>query len=89
MEYKPVPLQPGEEAEYMLALKQELRGAMRSLPYFVKPAAPKKGISSIQYNDRPGAEIFKGMLAKVYKPIFLPLISASTSLESLFNLCDN
>ncbi|XP_065276577.1 DNA-directed RNA polymerase III subunit RPC7-like isoform X2 [Emys orbicularis] len=42
MEYKPVPLQTGEEVEYMLALKQELRGAMKNLPYYVKPAAPKK-----------------------------------------------
>ncbi|MGH0163860.1 UNVERIFIED_CONTAM: hypothetical protein FKN15_045813 [Acipenser sinensis] len=50
MEYKPVPLQPGEEAEYMLALKQELRGAMRSLPYFVKPAAPKKDVE--RYSDK-------------------------------------
>ncbi|GCC44256.1 hypothetical protein chiPu_0028218, partial [Chiloscyllium punctatum] len=42
LELKAVPLQTGEEAEYMLALKQELRGAMRNLPYYVRPAAPKK-----------------------------------------------
>ncbi|KAL7978376.1 hypothetical protein Chor_014915, partial [Crotalus horridus] len=40
---KPSPLFPsGEEVEYMLALKQELRGAMKNLPYFIKPSAPKK-----------------------------------------------
>ncbi|KAG2462822.1 DNA-directed RNA polymerase III subunit RPC7-like [Polypterus senegalus] len=50
MENKPVPLQSGEEAEYMLALKQELRGAMKSLPYFVKPAAPKKDVE--RYSDK-------------------------------------
>ncbi|MBN3307763.1 DNA-directed RNA polymerase III subunit RPC7-like [Amia ocellicauda] len=50
MEYKPVPLQTGEEAEYMLALKQELRGAMKNLPYFVRPAAPKKDIE--RYSDK-------------------------------------
>ncbi|XP_067878781.1 RNA polymerase III subunit GL b isoform X1 [Heterodontus francisci] len=50
LEFKAVPLQSGEEAEYMLALKQELRGAMRSLPYYVKPAAPKKDIE--RYSDK-------------------------------------
>uniref|UniRef100_A0A670JUH0 Uncharacterized protein n=1 Tax=Podarcis muralis TaxID=64176 RepID=A0A670JUH0_PODMU len=35
VKYKPVPLQTGEEVEYMLALKQELRGAMKNLPYFI------------------------------------------------------
>lgn len=43
LEHKPVPLQTGEEAEYMLALKQEFRGAMKTLPFYVRPAAPKKG----------------------------------------------
>ncbi|XP_041037736.1 RNA polymerase III subunit GL b isoform X2 [Carcharodon carcharias] len=50
LEFKAVPLHAGEEAEYMLALKQELRGAMRSLPYYVKPAAPKKDIE--RYSDK-------------------------------------
>lgn len=38
-----MPLPGGEEGEYMLALKQELRRAMRGLPYFVKPGAPRRG----------------------------------------------
>ncbi|XP_041963779.1 RNA polymerase III subunit GL b isoform X2 [Alosa sapidissima] len=42
MEHKPVPLVVSEEAEYMLALKQEFRGAMKTLPFYIKPAAPKK-----------------------------------------------
>ncbi|XP_069508696.1 DNA-directed RNA polymerase III subunit RPC7-like isoform X2 [Ambystoma mexicanum] len=50
MDYKPVPLLMGEEVEYMLALKQELRGAMKNLPYFVKPAAPKKDVE--RYSDK-------------------------------------
>ncbi|XP_030065979.1 DNA-directed RNA polymerase III subunit RPC7-like [Microcaecilia unicolor] len=50
LEYKPVPLLTGEEVEYMLALKQELRGAMKSLPYYVKPAAPKKDVE--RYSDK-------------------------------------
>lgn len=38
-----MPLPSGEEGEYVLALKQELRGAMRQLPYFIRPAVPKRG----------------------------------------------
>ena len=43
MEHKPVPLATGEEAEYMQALKQEFRGAMKTLPFYIRPAAPKTG----------------------------------------------
>ncbi|KAM6106526.1 DNA-directed RNA polymerase III subunit RPC7-like, partial [Phoenicopterus ruber ruber] len=42
LEHRAAPLPGGEEGEYMLALKQELRGAMKSLPYFVKPGAPRR-----------------------------------------------
>ncbi|XP_032297141.1 DNA-directed RNA polymerase III subunit RPC7 isoform X4 [Coturnix japonica] len=34
-ENKPVPLKTGEDEDYMLALKQEFRGAMKRLPYFL------------------------------------------------------
>lgn len=50
MEHKPVPLVMGEEAEYMLALKQEFRGAMKTLPFYVRPAAPKKDVE--RYSDK-------------------------------------
>ncbi|XP_018620273.1 DNA-directed RNA polymerase III subunit RPC7-like isoform X1 [Scleropages formosus] len=50
MEHKPIPLQTGEEAEYMLALKQELRGAMKNLPFYIRPAAPKKDVE--RYSDK-------------------------------------
>jgi len=43
MEQKPLPLTGGEEAEYLLALKQDFRGAMRSLPCFIQPAAAQRG----------------------------------------------
>uniref|UniRef100_A0A8C1B8B7 Uncharacterized protein n=1 Tax=Cyprinus carpio carpio TaxID=630221 RepID=A0A8C1B8B7_CYPCA len=43
LDQKPVPLQAGEEAEYMLALKQEFRGATKTLPFHIRPATPKKG----------------------------------------------
>ncbi|XP_030012818.1 DNA-directed RNA polymerase III subunit RPC7-like [Sphaeramia orbicularis] len=50
MEQKPLPLTGGEEAEYLLALKQEFRGAMRSLPCFIQPAAPQKDVE--RYSDK-------------------------------------
>lgn len=50
LEHKPVPLQTGEEAEYMLALKQEFRGAMKTLPFYIRPAAPKKDVE--RYSDK-------------------------------------
>ncbi|XP_063803209.1 DNA-directed RNA polymerase III subunit RPC7-like [Pseudophryne corroboree] len=50
LDFKPVPLQTGEEVEYMLALKQELRGSMKSLPYYIKPADPKKDVE--RYSDK-------------------------------------
>uniref|UniRef100_A0A8C8BTI0 Uncharacterized protein n=1 Tax=Otus sunia TaxID=257818 RepID=A0A8C8BTI0_9STRI len=32
---KPVPLKTGEDEDYLLALKQELRGTTKTLPYFL------------------------------------------------------
>lgn len=43
LDAKPLPLRQSDADEYMLALKQELRGSMRELPYFVKPAVKVKG----------------------------------------------
>lgn len=43
MEQKPLPLAGGEEAEYLLALKQDFRGVMKNLPFFIKPAAAQRG----------------------------------------------
>ncbi|KAM6309452.1 DNA-directed RNA polymerase III subunit RPC7-like [Podargus strigoides] len=50
LERRAPPLAGGEEGEYMLALKQELRGAMRGLPYFVRPGAPRRDIE--RYSDK-------------------------------------
>ncbi|KAJ8005450.1 hypothetical protein DPEC_G00146770 [Dallia pectoralis] len=50
LEHKPVRLVIGEEAEYMLALKQEFRGAMKTLPFYVRPAVPKKDVE--RYSDK-------------------------------------
>ncbi|XP_034029620.1 polymerase (RNA) III (DNA directed) polypeptide G like b [Thalassophryne amazonica] len=50
MEQKPLPLAVSEEAEYLLALKQEFRGAMRSLPFFIRPAAPHRDVE--RYSDK-------------------------------------
>ncbi|EHB01545.1 DNA-directed RNA polymerase III subunit RPC7-like protein [Heterocephalus glaber] len=50
LEFRPGPLPSGEEGEYVLALKQELRGAMRQHPYFIRPAIPKKDVE--HYSDK-------------------------------------
>lgn len=50
MEQKPLPLAGGEEAEYLLALKQEFRGAMKSLPFFIQPAAAHRDVE--RYSDK-------------------------------------
>ncbi|XP_068612754.1 DNA-directed RNA polymerase III subunit RPC7-like isoform X3 [Brachionichthys hirsutus] len=51
MEQKPLPLTGGEEAEYLLALKQEFRGVMKSLASFVQPAAAHKGLAAVSCPD--------------------------------------
>ncbi|TDH11177.1 hypothetical protein EPR50_G00058090 [Perca flavescens] len=50
MEQKPLPLTVGEEEEYLLALKQEFRGAMKSLPCFIQPAAAHRDVE--RYSDK-------------------------------------
>lgn len=50
MEQKPLPLTGGEEAEYLLALKQDFRGAMKSLPCFIQPAAAQRDVE--RYSDK-------------------------------------
>lgn len=47
---KPLPLRQTDADEYMLALKQELRGCMRELPYFVKAEIKSKDIE--RFSDR-------------------------------------
>lgn len=50
LEYKPVPLDSTEEQLYLLALKEEYRGAMRESPYYILPANKKKDIE--RYSDK-------------------------------------
>ncbi|TNN02038.1 hypothetical protein fugu_009525 [Takifugu bimaculatus] len=50
MEQKPLPLIGGEEMDYLLALKQELRGAMKTLPCFIQPATPHRDVE--RYSDK-------------------------------------
>ncbi|XP_029429335.1 DNA-directed RNA polymerase III subunit RPC7 isoform X2 [Rhinatrema bivittatum] len=51
-DFKPVPLKTGEDEDYMLALKQELRGTMKRMPYFIgkdaKLQTPEKYSSKYQ-----------------------------------------
>uniref|UniRef100_A0A4W4HCK7 DNA-directed RNA polymerase III subunit n=1 Tax=Electrophorus electricus TaxID=8005 RepID=A0A4W4HCK7_ELEEL len=43
-EFKPVPLKTGEDEDYMLALKQEIRGRMKGLPFNIKPHSAKRNV---------------------------------------------
>ncbi|XP_062873919.1 DNA-directed RNA polymerase III subunit RPC7 [Trichomycterus rosablanca] len=43
-EFKPVPLKAGEDEDYMLALKQEIRGRMKDLPFNIKPCSGKSDV---------------------------------------------
>uniref|UniRef100_A0A3B5MZV8 DNA-directed RNA polymerase III subunit n=1 Tax=Xiphophorus couchianus TaxID=32473 RepID=A0A3B5MZV8_9TELE len=50
MEQKPLPLAGGEESEYLTALKQDFRVAMRSQPCFIQPAAAHRDVE--RYSDK-------------------------------------
>ncbi|KFP63319.1 DNA-directed RNA polymerase III subunit RPC7, partial [Cariama cristata] len=51
---KPVPLKTGEDEDYMLALKQDLRGTMKKMPYFLAVEEDHEAIErySKKYQDR-------------------------------------
>ncbi|NXK25692.1 RPC7 polymerase, partial [Arenaria interpres] len=50
---KPVPLKTGEDEDYMLALKQDLRGTMKKMPYFLAVEEDREAIErySQKYQD--------------------------------------
>ncbi|XP_008428808.1 DNA-directed RNA polymerase III subunit RPC7-like isoform X1 [Poecilia reticulata] len=50
MEQKPLPLAGGEESEYLTALKQDFRAAMRSQPCFIQPATAHRDVE--RYSDK-------------------------------------
>ncbi|TRY93077.1 hypothetical protein DNTS_023844 [Danionella cerebrum] len=50
MQFRPVPLHTGEEVEYMLALKQELRASSKNLPFHIRAARTKKDVA--RYSDK-------------------------------------
>ncbi|XP_043920115.1 DNA-directed RNA polymerase III subunit RPC7 isoform X2 [Protopterus annectens] len=50
VDFKPVPLKTGEDVEYMLALKQELRGTMKQLPYFMEVQRERPAVQ--RYTDK-------------------------------------
>uniref|UniRef100_A0A663F4E9 Uncharacterized protein n=1 Tax=Aquila chrysaetos chrysaetos TaxID=223781 RepID=A0A663F4E9_AQUCH len=43
-ENKPVPLKTGEDEDYMLALKQDLRATMKQMPYFLAVEEDREGL---------------------------------------------
>ncbi|XP_026199381.1 DNA-directed RNA polymerase III subunit RPC7 [Anabas testudineus] len=49
-DFKPVPLKAGEDEDYMLALKQEMRGTMQRLPHNIKPQSNKAEVE--KYTER-------------------------------------
>ncbi|XP_051785494.1 DNA-directed RNA polymerase III subunit RPC7 isoform X2 [Erpetoichthys calabaricus] len=54
---KPVPLKTGEGEDYMLALKQEIRGSMKALPYYILLPGHKTDVE--RYKERYTQEILK------------------------------
>ncbi|KAM9360801.1 LOW QUALITY PROTEIN: DNA-directed RNA polymerase III subunit RPC7 [Symphorus nematophorus] len=49
-DFKPVPLKAGEDEDYMLALKQEMRGTMQRLPHNIKAHSNKAEVE--KYTER-------------------------------------
>ncbi|NWR75059.1 RPC7 polymerase, partial [Centropus unirufus] len=51
---KPVPLKTGEDEDYMLALKQDLRGTMKKMPYFLAVEEDREAIErySKKYSEK-------------------------------------
>ncbi|CAM4634147.1 hypothetical protein PO909_004684 [Leuciscus waleckii] len=50
MQFRPVPLLTGEEVDYMLALKQELRASSKNLPFNIRAARTKTDVA--RYSDK-------------------------------------
>ncbi|KAK9974396.1 hypothetical protein ABG768_022497 [Culter alburnus] len=57
IEYKPGPLKAGEDEDYMRALKQEMRGRMKDLPFNIKPHSGKGDVE--RYKEKYTKEIKK------------------------------
>ena len=49
-EFKPVPLEQGDEYDYILALKQELRATMKKSPFYISSNEKRKDIE--RYSDK-------------------------------------
>lgn len=49
-DFKPVPLETGEDYDYMVALKQEFRGTVRKSVFYLKPSEKAKDIE--RYSDK-------------------------------------
>ncbi|XP_041519561.1 DNA-directed RNA polymerase III subunit RPC7 isoform X1 [Microtus oregoni] len=56
-DYKPVPLKTGEDEDYMLALKQELRETVKRMPYFIE--APEEKQDDIERYSKRYMKIYK------------------------------
>ncbi|MBN3320368.1 RPC7 polymerase, partial [Atractosteus spatula] len=60
VDFKPVPLKMGEDQDYMLALKQEMRAAVKLLPYNIPLPAEKKDVEKYtKERNREGDNTWK------------------------------
>lgn len=48
---KPVPLKTGEDEDYMLALKQDLRGTMKKMPYFLAVEEDREALFKMEQHS--------------------------------------
>ncbi|KAH0505685.1 DNA-directed RNA polymerase III subunit RPC7 [Microtus ochrogaster] len=66
-DYKPVPLKTGEDEDYMLALKQELRETVKRMPYFIE--APEEKQADLKSTMAKAADSGASLSADVLKKI--------------------
>ncbi|KFO27796.1 DNA-directed RNA polymerase III subunit RPC7 [Fukomys damarensis] len=82
-DYKPVPLKTGESEDYMLALKQELRGTMKRKPYFIEKP-----------EEKPDIERYSKKYMQTYKEEWIPAdlksknAQGTDKVSSLINAAD-
>ncbi|XP_072372362.1 DNA-directed RNA polymerase III subunit RPC7 isoform X5 [Scyliorhinus torazame] len=80
-EFKPVPLNTGEDVNYILALKQELRGASKKLPYYIESAIAKKDWRRLPRELKPRVKKLK----KPKTSMKVPLVSKMKKPKAVVN----
>ncbi|XP_038661218.1 DNA-directed RNA polymerase III subunit RPC7 isoform X2 [Scyliorhinus canicula] len=80
-EFKPVPLNTGEDVNYILALKQELRGASKKLPYYIESVIVKKDWRRLPRELKPRVKKLK----KPKTSMKVPLVSKMKKPKAVVN----